>query len=1195
MKKIDNRMKCFRYAAAMILCIFINCVGRQTASHFSLPGWLDSYGTFIAAYMLGPVPGAVSGMLSNILFGCRDIKSAAYLIVSLYIGLEVGRLSKKGYFETLFHTMTVAGIIASGCVVLSSALNIFLYNGTTNNVWGDGVMDYLRENGAPKPVAGIIGEFYIEFPDKLVTSLALFILIHLSRNCGGDTKKKLAKDTAALSACLIVFAQLAPLTFRSDAADKDNNKNVTHISYIQNVYDSGNGLLCGHANAVAETKNGIIWIGTYAGLYRYNGREFLHMSYLEGVKNVNCLFVDDLDRVWIGTNDNGVAVMKDENIIDIINSEDGLPSDTIKSITQTSDGLYYIGTANGIVSLKHGENTTVNSDMEEIDYTSKLSADKLGNAAAIDSEGKLYILRDGKILTTLEKSFNRSKMSCCNFAEDNTLFVGTTDGLVSEYTLENDKLKNIRNINCSEVTKINNIYPDEEDDMIWLCSDDGIGYISPSHEFTMQETGDFNRSIENMITDYQGNLWFASSRLGLLNLSRSSVTDIYSDAGIKPDVVNTTAIFNGLLYVGTDDGLKIIDMAAHRQIENNLTSEHFKGNRIRCLMTDSKGLLWVCSYGSGLASVDKDGSVNSYSTSFGQIGNRVRVCIELSDGTIVSTCTNGIIFLKDGRPVSSIDYGDKFGHAQVVCLLEAADGTLYAGTDGNGIAVIKDGEVTGRLTRKDGLSSDTILRLVKDPEDGSIFIVTSNSICYMKDGSIRCLENFPYSNNYDIILDDDGEMFITGSAGIYVVNKKDLLDNSEPEYNLLNKGIGLDCSPTVHARNAITADKDLYLSTPKGVFKFNLDHYLLSHDNFNILLNTVKLDDNYQQLKQNSELVVERDTAKIEFIPEIINYTHYDPTIAYCLEGFESNWTKTTLKDLRSITYTNLKPGDYVLRLAVLDENGSKIKEISYAFEKKMAIYDHFWFRYYMIGVAAVFVGWLTWYITRTQIHRTLQLQQTKLALALQQVQMGNETILAIAKTVDAKDLRTSKHSQRVSEYSALIAKEYGFSKEEQENIRNAALLHDIGKIGIPDSVLNKPGRLTDEEYTIMKTHVTRGAEILKDFTLIDHVVEGARYHHERYDGKGYPDKLKGEEIPLYGRIISIADAFDAMTANRVYRKRQDFDYVMSELHKGRGTQFDPELLDIFLKIIDEKKIDIDALYSPNAQPGEESADIPAR
>ncbi|MBO6147857.1 MAG: HD-GYP domain-containing protein, partial [Lachnospiraceae bacterium] len=218
-------------------------------------------------------------------------------------------------------------------------------------------------------------------------------------------------------------------------------------------------------------------------------------------------------------------------------------------------------------------------------------------------------------------------------------------------------------------------------------------------------------------------------------------------------------------------------------------------------------------------------------------------------------------------------------------------------------------------------------------------------------------------------------------------------------------------------------------------------------------------------------------------------------------------------------------------------------------------------------------------FLTRTQVERTIELQKHQIALAQQQAQMGNETILAIAKTVDAKDERTSKHSQRVSEYSVLIAKEYGFSEKEQENLRRAALLHDIGKIAIPDSILNKPARLDDDEYAVMKTHVTRGAEILKDFTLIEHVVEGARYHHERYDGKGYPDRLKDTNIPLYGRIIAIADAFDAMTANRVYRKKQDFDYVLSELKKGRGSQFDPELVDIFLSLIDRGVIDIGALY----------------
>ena len=193
---------------------------------------------------------------------------------------------------------------------------------------------------------------------------------------------------------------------------------------------------------------------------------------------------------------------------------------------------------------------------------------------------------------------------------------------------------------------------------------------------------------------------------------------------------------------------------------------------------------------------------------------------------------------------------------------------------------------------------------------------------------------------------------------------------------------------------------------------------------------------------------------------------------------------------------------------------------------------------------------------------------------------MGNETILAIAKTVDAKDENTSQHSMRVSEYSVLLARELGFSEAELENLRKAALLHDIGKIGIPDSILNKPGRLNDEEDAVMKSHVTRGAAILKDFTMIEHVQEGVLYHHEKYDGTGYPQGLKGEAIPLYGRIIGVADAFDAMTANRVYRKQLDFNYVLEELKRCRGTQFDPKIADIMLHLVSEGKIDVAALYN---------------
>ena len=201
---------------------------------------------------------------------------------------------------------------------------------------------------------------------------------------------------------------------------------------------------------------------------------------------------------------------------------------------------------------------------------------------------------------------------------------------------------------------------------------------------------------------------------------------------------------------------------------------------------------------------------------------------------------------------------------------------------------------------------------------------------------------------------------------------------------------------------------------------------------------------------------------------------------------------------------------------------------------------------------------------------------------------MGNETILSIARTVDAKDSNTSEHSFRVSEYSVCIAKQLGYSKEKCENLRQMALLHDIGKIGIPDAILNKPGKLTNEEYEIMKSHVLRGGEILKDFTLIDNVSVGALYHHEKYDGTGYCHGLKGEDIPLDARIIGIADAFDAMTANRVYRKQLDIEVVIEELKRCSGTQFDPKLVDILLALIEDGTIDVADLYKKSKEDREQ-------
>lgn len=180
-------------------------------------------------------------------------------------------------------------------------------------------------------------------------------------------------------------------------------------------------------------------------------------------------------------------------------------------------------------------------------------------------------------------------------------------------------------------------------------------------------------------------------------------------------------------------------------------------------------------------------------------------------------------------------------------------------------------------------------------------------------------------------------------------------------------------------------------------------------------------------------------------------------------------------------------------------------------------------------------------------------------------------SIMAIANTIDAKDAYTSGHSVRVAKCSVAIARRLNWEESEVQNLHYVALLHDIGKIGVPDAILNKPSRLSNEEFEIIKKHPVIGNDILKDIHMIKNVAEGALYHHERYDGRGYPFGTSGEDIPLYARIICVADAYDAMTSNRVYRSKLSASRVIEEFEKGRGTQFDPQLTDIFLEMLHER------------------------
>ncbi|MBE5865824.1 MAG: HD-GYP domain-containing protein [Lachnospiraceae bacterium] len=205
--------------------------------------------------------------------------------------------------------------------------------------------------------------------------------------------------------------------------------------------------------------------------------------------------------------------------------------------------------------------------------------------------------------------------------------------------------------------------------------------------------------------------------------------------------------------------------------------------------------------------------------------------------------------------------------------------------------------------------------------------------------------------------------------------------------------------------------------------------------------------------------------------------------------------------------------------------------------------------------------------LTRRQ-QRALQREVNRKTLKIEN--LTYQAMMTLAQTIDAKDTYTKGHSTRVAEYSKMIAQKMGKDEDYQIAIYFMGLLHDIGKIGIKDEIISKSQGLTDEEFAMIKSHPVIGYDILKNMTEIENIEYGARWHHEKYDGTGYPDGIKGEEIPEYARIIAIADAYDAMASNRSYRKVMPQANIREEIMKGKGRQFDPLLVDIMVQLMDE-------------------------
>lgn len=941
------------------------------------------------------------------------------------------------------------------------------------------------------------------------------------------------------------------------------------------LYDNTSGLPTSEANAIVETSEGFIWIGSYAGLIRYDGNSFERVDSVGGITSVICLFVDSEDRLWVGTNANGVAVM-DQGETKMWGKKDGLRADSVRAITEDKDGLIYVATTDGISTIDADGNISAITDAEiEHAYIQDMRIGAGNVIYGLTQSGDLFTLKDGK-LGSFWSADVTGISGALSFLPDSVkkdyLYLGTDDAMVY-YGKLGETFEMESSTDVAPLTNIERL--EYLDGSIWICAGNGAGRLGEDGLHLLQDVP-MDNSIGHVMMDYAGNLWFTSSRQGVMKIVANQFTDIFETYKLDPAVVNTTCKVDDLLYVGTDDGLTVISSvgvlkslplssaatASGQPVAATDLIAYLKGARIRSIIEDSSGKLWISTWRSRGLICYSDSTITVFKQADGLFSDQVRVVSEQSDGTLLVANTGGVNVISGNQIIQSYGEEDGIENTSILTVLEGENGDILMGSDGGGIYIIgQDG--TRHIGMEEGLGSEVVMRITKDPNRDLYWIVTTNSIAYMdSDYQVTTVENFPYPNNFDIYVNGNDDVWVMASDGIYIVSAEELLGNEEMDPLFCSLENGLPCITTANSYSDLEADGTLYIAGMTGVASVNIEGSMENISNLKASVPYIEVDGEVMYPDDSGVFVVSSDSDKISIPCFVFNYSLVNPEVLYKLDGFDKSVTVLNRKDLKSADYTNLKGGTYYFILQVKDSIGGEVREFTVKIVKEKAFYEQAWFYLVLIIIAALVIAGITrWYVKKKTRELEKKAKENRILI--------NEITEAFAKTIDMKDEYTNGHSTRVAEYTVMLARELGYDEETVEQYYHIALLHDIGKIGVPGEVLNKAGKLTEEEFQIIQSHTKRGFEALQGIHIMPDLAIGAEAHHERPDGKGYPLGLKQDEIPRAAQIIAVADTFDAMYSNRPYRNRMNFEKAVSIIRDAAGTQLTADVVDAFLRLVD--------------------------
>lgn len=944
------------------------------------------------------------------------------------------------------------------------------------------------------------------------------------------------------------------------AAERDF---LSKQGYIEVMYNSNSGLESAAANDVAQTEDGFIWIGTYNGLIRYDGTEFYRYPVKSGITSVAALYVDSEDNLWIGTNDSGIACYRNGEF-KFYNKEDGLGSNMVRAISENDNGTIFVGTTRGLCYIKNGKVSPVEDERLKHLYISEINH-ALGNKiVGLTVRGDIFVFNGEKMESFINKNsmvIGQPETICPDRYEGDVYWVGTTGSMIMKACIRGNEFTVEETLLTPGLTNINDIHFYANN--LLIASDNGAGLIDENKEFHAFANLKTKHSIDKIMVDYEDNIWIASSRQGVAKFTKSRFRNLFAETGLRSTVVNAVTEYRDKMYIATDNGL--VALSKGKTVSDKLT-KFLHNTRTRHLMVDRKNNLWVATYsGSGLVKYSPDEQITVFNDRKGMSNSRVRCILEASDGTIYAGTRYGLAIIRDDKVVKTLTTRDGLTNPQVLCLLEY-EGKIYAGTDGGGICIVDKDKVTQVIGEKDGLKNDVILRLTKDIDSKRIWISCGTAIAYLEQGKLRHIDNFPSTNNFDFIFTPYGEMLVTCNTGIYVTTSEKLR-NTGGFIQLLSKRDGLTSSLTANSFNYIDKEDNLYLCLQDCINVLNVHRLTEASDNLKLKVPSIFVDGKEIFFDQSRKITIPSGVTRLTFKAYILSNSLNNATLYSILEGFDKEPEIYSRFNNKEKTYTNLPGGKYTLRVGIYDSKTDKlINEQTYIIEKELKLTEHTGF-FAAIFLFMVALGVIPYRLYMNKRLKAAKKKQKETEAFLDQV------INSFATAIDLKDSYTEGHSKRVADYSRKIAKAMGWSDKEADDLHRIGMLHDVGKVIIPNEILNKRGPLTDEEYTKMKEHTDIGAKILSNITSFPSMAIGANTHHERYDGRGYGHKLAGKDIPIEGRIIAVADCFDAMNSSRVYRPNLTKERILEQLEMARNTQLDAEIVDVLLKLIDKGEI----------------------